>query len=62
MLLLSADFFKIIFFKKICQEHYQSVKQFGSRLGFKPFAKVIRRQQKSPLARKELNIFQLRSN
>ena len=26
-------FFKINFFKKIFQEHYQSVKQFGSRSG-----------------------------
>ena len=34
LLLLPANFFfKIIFFKNFCQEHYQSVKQFGSRSG-----------------------------
>ena len=33
LLLSSADFFKINFFKKIFQEHYHSVKQFGSRSG-----------------------------
>ena len=32
-LMTSADFFKIVFFKKIFQKHYQSVKQFGSRSG-----------------------------
>ena len=58
-----ADFFfKINFFKTLFQEHYQSVKQFGSRSGptfcrswsgSKPFAKDISRQ-KSPLAWKEL--------
>ena len=54
------------FFKKIFQEYHQSVKQFGSRSGptgptfcpawsgSKLFAKVISRQQKSPLAGKEL--------
>ena len=31
LLLWSADFFKINFFKKLFQEHYLSVKQFGSR-------------------------------
>ena len=32
MLLSSADlFFKTNFFKKLFQEHYKSVKQFGSR-------------------------------
>ena len=55
-LLLSADFFfKIIFFKKFFQKHYQSVKQFGFRSGptfcrswfeSKLFAKVISRRQK----------------
>ena len=34
LLLSSADFFfKINFFKKKIQEHYQSDKQFGSRSG-----------------------------
>ena len=33
LLLSSADFFKIIFFKKFFQEHYQCVKQFGSQSG-----------------------------
>ena len=54
-------FFKMNFFKKIFQEHYQSVKQFGSRSGpmfcqswsgSKLFAKVMIRRQKSALARK----------
>ena len=49
--------------KKVFQERYQSVKLFGSRSGptfgrswsgSKLFAKVISRQQKLPLARKEL--------
>ena len=49
--LLSADVFQNNLFRKKIQEHYQSVKQFGSRFGptfcrsrsgFKPFAKVIR--------------------
>ena len=56
-------FFKIFFFsKKIFQEHYQSVKQFGSRSGptfcrswsgSELFVKGIIGPQKSPLARKE---------
>ena len=33
MLLSSADFFKIIFFKKFFQEHYQSARQVGFRSG-----------------------------
>ena len=33
LLLSSADFFKINFFKKFFQEHYQSVKWFGTRSG-----------------------------
>ena len=33
LLLSSADFFKINFFKKIFQEHYQRVKRFGSGSG-----------------------------
>ena len=33
VLLTFADFFKIAFLKKIFQEHYQGVKQFGSRSG-----------------------------
>ena len=49
-LLLSADFFQNHLFKKFFQEHYQSVKQFGSR---SLFAKVISRLQKSPLAKKD---------
>ena len=49
--------------KKFFHEHYQSVKQFGSRSGLtfcgswsgsKLFEKVIRRRQKLTLARKEL--------
>ena len=56
-------FFKLNFFKKFFQEHYQSVKQFGSRSGptlcwawsgSKLFAKIISRRQKSPLPGKEL--------
>ena len=48
-------FFRINVFKTFFQEHYQSVKWFGSRLrltfcrsssGFKPFAKVNSRQHK----------------
>ena len=54
-------FFKINSFKKLFQEHYQSVKQFESRSGptfcrswsgSKLFAKVISRRQKPPLAKK----------
>ena len=54
-------FFKMNFFKKFFQEHYQSVKQFGSRSGpmfclsrsgSKLLAKVMTRRQKSALARK----------
>ena len=63
LLLSSADFFKINFFKKFFQEHYQSDKQFESRSGLtlqrfgsKLFAKVISRRQKLPLAGKELNM------
>ena len=67
LLLLSADFFFMInILKKIFQEHYQSVKLFGSRSGFTDdlsvliwvqtvFAKVISRQQKSLLARERLS-------
>ena len=33
LLLSSVEFFKITFFKKFFQEHYQSVNQFGSRAG-----------------------------
>ena len=33
LLMSSADIFKINFFKRIFQEHYQSVKRFGSRSG-----------------------------
>ena len=56
-------FFKIKIFKKLFQEHNQSVKQFGSisgptfcksLSGSKLFAKVIGRRHKSLLARKEL--------
>ena len=66
LLFLSADFFlKINIFKKLFQEHYQSVRQFGSksRLTFcrswsrsKLFAKAISTHQKSPLGRKELTV------
>ena len=58
--LLSADFFfKINFFKKFFQEHYQSVKRFGSRsvgpdLGPNCLQRFYSRRQKLPLARKEL--------
>ena len=50
LLLSSADFFKISILKIIIQEHYQSVKQFGSksgptfcrsRFGSKQVAKII---------------------
>ena len=64
LLLSSADFFK-----KLFQEHYKSVKPLGpsrsgptiwlnplSRFGSKLFAKVISRQQKSPLARKSVKV------
>ena len=56
------------FIKKNFKEHYQSVKQFGSRSGptfcrpwsgSKLFAKVISRWQKSPLARKKLTLYLL---
>ena len=56
-------FLKVTFSKKNLQEYHQSVKQFGSRSGqtFCPawsgsllFAMVISRQQKWPLAEKEL--------
>ena len=59
-------FFQNIFLQKFFQEHYQNDKQFGprSRLKFcrswsgsKLFTKVISRQQKSPLARKELIVY-----
>ena len=33
LLLSSADFFKINFFKKLFQEHYESVKRFRSGSG-----------------------------
>ena len=33
LLLSSADIFRINFFKQICLEHNQIVKQFGSRSG-----------------------------
>ena len=55
-------FFKINLSKKFFQDHYQCVKQLGSRSGltfcrscsgFKLFAKFISRQQQSPLTRKE---------
>ena len=29
LLMVSADFFRINFFKEFCQEHFHSVKQFG---------------------------------
>ena len=49
--LSSADFFfKINIFKKIFQEHYNSVHFVGSDLGL-----VISRQQKSQLARNKIN-------
>ena len=60
MLLLSAECFKIYFFKKFFQEHYQSVKQFGSKSGLtfcwswswsRLFAKAISRQQCHPRKR-----------
>ena len=52
----SAAFFsRLIFSKKIIQEHYQSVKQVESRYaGSELFAKVINRRQKSTLAGKGL--------
>ena len=59
LLLSSADFFKIYFFSKKIQEHFQSVKQFGPKLGptssgSKLFAKFISYPQMLLLARKEL--------
>ena len=42
-------FFKINLFKKLFQEHYQSVKWSGS----KPFTKVFSRRQKSPVGDKQ---------
>ena len=65
LLILSADFFQIYFFKKTFQYNYQSVKKFESRSGqrfcqslsgSKLLAKFISRRQKSPLARKALSI------
>ena len=59
---------QFIFFKKFLLECYQSVKLFGSKLGptwhyvgpnlgpNSQLAKFINRQQKSPLANKELNV------
>ena len=64
LLMSSADFFFKIF-KKFFQEHYQRVKQFGSRSGptfcwswswSKLFANAFSRSQKSQLARKELKL------
>ena len=60
-LLLSAVFFKINFFKKLFQKHYQNVKRFGSRSGptfcrawsrSKLFAKIMSRRQNSLLVGK----------
>ena len=65
LLLSSADFFGIKLLKKIFQEHYQSVKQLGSRSepmfcqswsGAKQFAMVINRQQKVAASKEELNM------
>ena len=59
LLLLSADFFHFFFVQNIFQEHSSTVKRFGSRpgpFGFKLFANVISRREKSPLASKELNV------
>ena len=59
LLLLSADFFSFFFVQNIFQEHSSTVKRFGSRpgpFGFKLFANVISRREKSPLASKELNV------
>ena len=64
-------FFKIIFFRKIFQEHSKSIKWFGFRFWWtfslswsvsKLFAKVISRQQKSPLARNELRVYMVDIN
>ena len=41
LLLSSADFFKIYFFKKFFQDHCQSVNWCGSRSGSKLFANLI---------------------
>ena len=66
MLLLSADFFQLTFKKKIFQEHYQSVKPFGSRsrpteyVGPDLGPSCLQRlsaDDKSPLASKELLSF-----
>ena len=64
MLMLQSDFFQMNFFKKFFQEHYQC-HPLGSRSGptfwfcqslsgSKLFAKIISRQQKLPLAGKDL--------
>ena len=70
MLLLSpVDLFNELSFRYFFREHYQSVKQVGSRSGptfcrswsgSKLFAKVISRRQNSSLAGKELNNLTLR--
>ena len=47
LLLVCADFFKINFFIKVLQEHYQSVKPFASEV-------LQRLSAELPLAREEL--------
>ena len=68
LLLLPADFFQNQLFRKIFQEHYQSVKQFGSRSGLtvcrslsgsKLFAKAIRRSKQRINGKKNENISNL---
>ena len=49
--------FKVNFFKTFFQEHYQSVKGFGSRAGLTFCPNCLKRlstEDKSPLARKDL--------
>ena len=53
-ILSSADFFKVNFLKEFFQEHYQSVKRFGSRSESKLYANIISRRQSLLLGFKPL--------
>ena len=60
LLLSSADFFQNDFFKKnLLTDTPSEFQTVWIQSGFKLFAKVISRQQKLPLARKELLAFHL---
>ena len=54
LLLSSADFFQKNFLVAFFQEHFKSVKRFGSRSGPTLCLKSLSADDKSPLARKEL--------